>query len=93
MHFAVTPLLTASVLLMLSISADALTVEQYKRFRGQSDTAESLTSYLGGLRDGLVSSSVAASSLGQKPHFCIPKGEKSISTQEFVRLLDASLNN
>jgi hypothetical protein len=40
-----------------------------------------------------VSSSVAASSLGQEPHFCIPKGEKSISTQEFVRLLDANLNN
>ena len=48
---------------------------------------------MGGLRDGLVNSAVAASAVGQKPHFCIPRSVRAISTQEFMGMIDSSLRN
>ena len=85
--------LTAAILLMSSWPAAALTVEQYSRFRSQADLAESLSNYIGGLRDGLVSSTVAASAVGKSPVFCVPRTVQSISTQEFMSLIDGSLSN
>jgi hypothetical protein len=48
---------------------------------------------MGGLRDGLVNSAVAASAVGKEPQFCIPRTVRSISAQEFMGMIDSSLRN
>jgi len=85
--------LTVAILLTSSWPAAALTVEEYRHFRSQADPPEGLSDYIGGLRDGLVSSAVAATALQKSPLFCVPGTVRSISTQEFMGLIDRSLGD